>query len=123
MEYLMTYGWAILVVMVVGVALWQMGIFNNLSETVSRCNDFENIKCFDPSVQYKEGGAYTATFTNALGQAINIKSVTAEEDCVYSTNDTALIGGIGDVLVQPGGTIQFSCTPAASKSPYSRRLA
>jgi hypothetical protein len=28
MEYLMTYGWAILVVMVVGVAMWQLGIFN-----------------------------------------------------------------------------------------------
>lgn len=28
MEYLMTYGWAILVVMVVGVAMWQLGFFN-----------------------------------------------------------------------------------------------
>jgi hypothetical protein len=28
MEYLMTYGWAVLIVMVVGVALWQFGIFN-----------------------------------------------------------------------------------------------
>ena len=27
MEYLMTYGWAILVVMIVGVVLWQLGIF------------------------------------------------------------------------------------------------
>jgi hypothetical protein len=28
MEYLMTYGWAILVVMIVGVVLWQLGIFS-----------------------------------------------------------------------------------------------
>ena len=25
-EYLMTYGWAILVVLVVGIALWQLGV-------------------------------------------------------------------------------------------------
>lgn len=28
MEYLMTYGWAILVVIIIGVVLWQIGIFN-----------------------------------------------------------------------------------------------
>jgi len=28
MEYLMTYGWAILVVMIIGVSLWKLGIFN-----------------------------------------------------------------------------------------------
>ena len=29
MEYLMTYGWAILIIAVVIVALFQLGIFNN----------------------------------------------------------------------------------------------
>ncbi|MBD3388521.1 MAG: hypothetical protein GF416_05575 [Candidatus Altiarchaeales archaeon] len=28
MEYLMTYGWAIIVVMVAGIAMWRLGIFN-----------------------------------------------------------------------------------------------
>jgi hypothetical protein len=28
MEYLMTYGWAILVIMIVGVVMWQLGIFH-----------------------------------------------------------------------------------------------
>jgi uncharacterized protein (UPF0333 family) len=27
MEYLMTYGWAILVVIIVGIVLWQSGVF------------------------------------------------------------------------------------------------
>ena len=30
MEYLMTYGWAILVVLIVGIVLWQLGIFSGL---------------------------------------------------------------------------------------------
>jgi len=28
MEYLMTYGWAILVAMVVGIVMWQLGVFD-----------------------------------------------------------------------------------------------
>ncbi len=28
MEYLMTYGWALLIVVIVGVALWSLGVFN-----------------------------------------------------------------------------------------------
>ena len=35
MEYLMTYGWAILVVMIVGIVMWQLGIFNMGGTTVT----------------------------------------------------------------------------------------
>jgi|GEM_PF-553983 len=114
MEYLTTYGWAILVVMLVGVVLWKMGIFSHLTKTISRCNDFEEIKCFDPSVQYISGGSRTlnATFTNALGGTISIINVEAREDCVFSNNpDTSLIGGGpgAEISVDAGELIHFSC--------------
>ena len=31
----MTYGWAILVILVIGVAMWQMGIFSPASTVVT----------------------------------------------------------------------------------------
>jgi hypothetical protein len=112
MEYLMTYGWAILVVMIVGITLWQMGVFSHLSKTISRCNDFDAVKCFDPSVMYKGGSSQSinATFTNGLGTPIILTSIKANEDCVYTTADNALVaGGSPNMVIQPGGLIRFSC--------------
>ena len=39
MEYLMTYGWAILVVIIVGIVLWQSGVFGTGSGGVSGFNE------------------------------------------------------------------------------------
>jgi len=36
-EYLATYGWAVLVVIIVGVVLWQMGIFEAGTDYEERC--------------------------------------------------------------------------------------
>jgi len=43
MEYLMSYGWAILVVLVIGVTLWQLGIFSAAPSTITS-NGFPVIK-------------------------------------------------------------------------------
>lgn len=40
MEYLMTYGWALLVIVVVGAALFALGILNPGTYTQSRCSGF-----------------------------------------------------------------------------------
>ncbi|MBN2015022.1 MAG: hypothetical protein JW778_07570 [Candidatus Altiarchaeota archaeon] len=117
MEYLTTYGWAVLVILVVGVALWKMGIFSHLSKTVSRCNDFEEIKCFDPTVQYISGSSrvLNATLTNALGSTIHITNVEAREDCVFTNNpDTTLMGGGPgvNISVDAGNIIHFTCPTA-----------
>jgi hypothetical protein len=120
MEYLMTYGWAILVVMIIGVALWKMGVFGHTGQTITRCNDFDLIKCFDPSVQYFTGsfGVLNATFMNGLNTKIEIWNVQASGDCDFTTAnpDTSLIGGEpspGNVVhVSAGETISFSCPSA-----------
>ena len=51
MEYLMTYGWAILVVMIVGVVLWQLGVFGGvgLPEKVTEEKCMEACKTLYPS--------------------------------------------------------------------------
>jgi hypothetical protein len=77
MEYLMTYGWAILVVMIVGVVLWQLGVFNvgqgNLVVT-----GFVKMQPLTPSIAYR-GAAFTGSFTNALGTTIKLANVTINE--------------------------------------------
>src|SRR5512136_2099561 len=41
MEYLMTYGWALLVIVVVGAALFALGVLNPTSYTQTRCQGFQ----------------------------------------------------------------------------------
>ncbi|HEX55264.1 MAG TPA: hypothetical protein ENF49_03960, partial [Candidatus Altiarchaeales archaeon] len=52
MEYLMTYGWAILVVMIVGVVLWQLGIFGGGPGAVNTAHGFSKIKVLEPSIKF-----------------------------------------------------------------------
>ena len=74
MEYLMTYGWAILVVMIVGIAMWQLGIFNIGGTTVTSTG-FARIKPQLAAVSLRSNGNFEGVFTNGAGARINIDTV------------------------------------------------
>ncbi|MBN2015023.1 MAG: hypothetical protein JW778_07575 [Candidatus Altiarchaeota archaeon] len=127
MEYLMTYGWAILVVMIVGVVLWQLGVFGGAGGGVNRATGFTNLKPFDRSIFYSAGatGVINATFTNAAGTPLTITDVDSTGDCTYlagaaDTTDTTLMrtsltpgGNDISLSVAGGDTVYFTC-PAGS---------
>jgi hypothetical protein len=71
MEYLMTYGWAILVVMVVGIAMWQLGIFNMGSATLTSTG-FAKLKPQLAATGIDRTGEPKAIFTNGIGTKIEI---------------------------------------------------
>jgi len=75
MEYLMTYGWAILVVMIVGIVMWQLGIFN-MGETTLTATGFAKIKPQLAATGLKANGAFSGVFTNGVGTTIIVNSVT-----------------------------------------------
>ena len=73
MEYLMTYGWAILVVMIVGIVMWQLGIFNiNQGSTTS--TGFSKIKPQLAAMGVKQTGFPNTLFTNGAGAKITVMS-------------------------------------------------
>lgn len=78
MEYLMTYGWAILVVMVVGIAMWRLGIFNMGGATVTSTG-FAKIKPQLAGTGLSADGTFTGTFTNGLGTKITVTGVRISE--------------------------------------------
>ena len=43
LEYMMTYGWAILIIVIVAVILYSMGIFNPSSSITSTVTGFSNL--------------------------------------------------------------------------------
>jgi hypothetical protein len=92
MEYLMSYGWAILVVMVVGVAMWQLGIFNmhSVPTTASGFQAIQPIvatcaKDTDIWVPGQQDRGFTCQFFNNAGTDINLKGlwVTVEGKSCY----------------------------------------
>ncbi len=100
MEYLMTYGWAILVVMIVGVVMWQMGIFN-LGGTTVTAQGFSRVKPQLAATGLNENGHFTLIFTNGVGTEI-----------VLDNSDPAVFEGT------VGGT-SFSCDLSPSKYTIS----
>ncbi|OYT53287.1 MAG: hypothetical protein B6U72_06410 [Candidatus Altiarchaeales archaeon ex4484_2] len=75
MEYLMTYGWAIMVVMIVGVVLWQMGIFK-MGSGGSGMSGFGAVKPLDHASP--SSGNINISFTNAAGARITNIAVSVD---------------------------------------------
>jgi len=72
MEYLMTYGWAILVVMIVGIVMWQLGIFNPGGTQGMTFKGFGAVKPQLAGTGLSADGTFTGTFLNAGGAPIDI---------------------------------------------------
>jgi len=66
LEYLNTYGWAILAVLVSGLVLWQMGIFGSHAD-VNRAVGFGKIAVLETTIKYVEkSGTPEQQVTNNL---------------------------------------------------------
>lgn len=68
LEYLMTYGWALLIIVVVGAALYALGILNPASYVKSTCSGFTYFQYRD---QKLDAGNYTLVVLNS-DQEVNI---------------------------------------------------
>jgi len=121
MEYLMTYGWAILVVMIVGIVMWQLGIFN-LGSTSVTSSGFPKIKPQLASCKMSTLGAFSCLFTNGAGSGITVNSISV----------TAGTGGTCLTAIAPGFKVAVgdnflisatSCKNGAVGDPYTATLA
>ncbi len=118
LEYLMTYGWAILVVVIVGLVLWRSGVFGTSSTGASG---------FDVLVpaEWKivtNGGNYSVTnsqivFRNVAGQTLRNVNITTSDDggstyhqAYFGTASTASVGAGQEKTVNAS----ISCTSGAS---------
>ena len=122
MEYLMTYGWAILVVMIVGVVLWQLGIFGGGPGAVNTASGFGKVKPMEPSIKYS-GPTLEFSIMNGVGQGITNANITAATgDCAASSVPQLLssdgVMGAGEVSAE---TIT-GCTSKTSGQSFSTTL-
>ena len=118
MEYLMTYGWAILVVMVVGIVMWQLGIFNMGSATLTSTG-FAKIKPQLAATGIAANGNPKMVFTNGVGTPIILRTLK-----IIDGNNVARSCALGTSALKPWNvasgentkisTAQTGCVAAGS---------
>jgi hypothetical protein len=114
MEYLMTYGWAILIIAVVLAALFSLGVFSSGSLLGTSCVGSPGYQCTNPVLSTSGNVAFT--FGQNTGSTIyNVGFI-----CAAITNSLGPYitapGGIGGNLefLNSGGTSVSSVVPSGS---------
>ena len=69
---------AIPAMLIFGVVMWQLGVFNAPSNSVVTTG-WSKLKPLSPSIVYKDSGNFEATFMNTVGTTVNITSVSLDE--------------------------------------------
>lgn len=86
LEYLLTYGWAILIVIIVGASLYALGVFNPGTFTGKRVTGFTQFQIVDHKVDTNTD--ITVVFGNRLGKTVTLGNVTLEyKTDLCSSND------------------------------------
>ncbi len=109
MEYLMTYGWAILVIAIVLFGLYSTGVFGGGSALPNSCEAQSGFLCSSPKMNTT--GNVIVTFGEALGVPISITGL----GCSNTSTEPSFASN--SMTLQPGEetTLTFQC-PLASNA-------
>jgi len=122
MEYLMTYGWAILIVIIVAAALYALGVFNPATFAGRTATGFTQLGApTDWDLTVANNGQFKLTLANnKLASQVAIKTVTATlkggQTLVYNTSNCT--GTDNYLTIGPGGSIALEsvCTQAPAST-------
>jgi len=118
MEFLMTYGWAILVVLIVISALAYFGVLNPQQFLPQKCQFSTGIVCVDK--QLKSGGELNLRLSNGLGNAVDItglKIIGAQDfvECNVSVGEIE-VDPVGDKVLLAGDEKTFKISDCRDPS-------
>ena len=87
MEYMSTYGWAILVMAVVGIVLWQMGALNVSGKLPPGTSGFSVVKPAEWSMAVAGPASCTLSIrvANGAGETIESATIVGGNNCVPQT--------------------------------------
>lgn len=94
LEYLMTYGWALLVIVVVGAALFALGVLNPSTYTQSRCTGLQYFTFQD---QKLTASAYSIDLINGPRDVV-IVGLTVNGEAYTGISPTTVAAGSRFVL-------------------------
>jgi hypothetical protein len=96
LDFLMTYGWAIALVVIIAAVLFSMGLFDTSNFVGNKATGFSGVAVKDWSYAASTGG-FSVLFSNQVGQAVIINGVTvsaggAAATAMNGTADTIQVG-------------------------------
>lgn len=112
MEYLMTYGWAILIVIIVAAALYALGIFNPATYTGRIPTGFTTLGA-PTDWELLDDGNFTIILSNRLPQEISVTEVRATyggDTGTYAPDFTIGSGSTQSITFNTGGTYTAGST-------------
>ena len=109
MEYLVTYGWALLVLFVVVAYLLTSGAFSANSFASQECVFQPDLSC-SPYVLYKDSGSTTLLFTltNGLGFPINVSSINYTTTGIGASGRRVYPGTVPIGTITSGARMNFT---------------
>jgi hypothetical protein len=118
MEFLLTYGWAILAALVVIGALAYFGVLNPQRLVPTRCDIPGSIKCLDKKISLGAAPNLNIRLQNAVGNTIRVTQLAfaSEEAGLASCAAAACTGSPSglDILAGDAANCGITCTFAAS---------
>lgn len=116
-EYLMTYGWALLVIVVVGAALYAAGVLNPASYVASKCTGFQYFVWQNQKMNTTDyvlevlNGREDVSITNLLVDTTDLGALTLSPANVISAGRKVTIDGTNDPTAKnPGDTFSVTVT-------------
>ncbi|HHE36554.1 MAG TPA: hypothetical protein ENL16_01940 [Candidatus Woesearchaeota archaeon] len=110
LEFLTTYGWAFLVILIMIGALAYFGILSPGRFLPERCNIGPEFTCDEYQVTNSDG-TLRIKFTNNVGETIDSVTVTkcwwAQEELNTSTGGITVVGGSGPY--KAGDAVEINC--------------
>ena len=107
MEYITTYGWAVLVVVIVGVVLWQMGFFDFSSRISPHYSGFSILVPIDWEFTTTSPTtcSLSVVFSNGAGEDLSSVAVLGGDTCIPSDlppGETTVCTKTPDICPSPG---------------------
>jgi hypothetical protein len=124
MEYLMTYGWAILIVIIVAAALYALGVFNPATFTGRTATGFTQLGApSDWDLAATSGTFKLKLSNNKISSQVAVKTITAvlKGGNTYTFNTTNCTGDDNYMLIGPGGSVDIDtyCTASTYNLTYT----
>jgi hypothetical protein len=116
MEYLITYGWLLIVVMVVIVALFAFGVFRPTSFVQDTCSLPAEFGC--TNVALYPNGTLTFGFDQATGSTINVTGVS----CTTNVYDLHPFTPIHQISIPTEGNYSFNVQCWSNATAYSSTI-
>lgn len=112
LEYLFTYGWALVVIVIVVAALFMLGILNPATYQQKTCTGFSRLAYQDHAL-HKDNNTFDIRFRNGTGSDINITDLTLSNSSQVnvSATDTATYGNV--VAAGAAQTLTYNADSAA----------